>query len=219
MTRLDIKIDVRQIEALAGKLDRIEGSRLGGAALEAVNAVTVAFEKKSTAAGVADINLTQAYVKSKTDLQLATNVLSPRATITTRGDLTPLGNFDPIAIQRAGRGNSVPRRAGPRVGRRNAGILMSIKRSQSIKENQWFVLPLRRGDIPGGNGLGVFVRSSKLAPSPTATREGKAGKQQIYGPSPYMLFRKQITVQGPQLARDLSDEVVRGITAEIQKVL
>jgi hypothetical protein len=168
---------------------------------------------------VADINLTPAYVRSKTDLQLGTSLAAPRATITTRGDLTPLGNFDPLATIRAGKGNSVPRRAGPRVGRRNAGVIASIKRTVSVKEGQWFILPLRRGDIPGGNGLGVFVRSSKLAPSPTATREGKAGKQQIYGPSPYMLFRKQIAVQGPQLARDLSDEVVRNITAEIQKVL
>lgn len=219
MTKLAVTVNVRELDALADRLDRVEGKRLGTAVLEAVNAVTIDFEKKSTAAGVANLNLTQAYVRSKTDLQLADNPAAPRAVLTTRGDLTPLGNFDPIAIQRAGKGNSVPRRAGPRVGRRNAGVVMSIKRSDALKENQWFVLPLRRGEIPGGNGLGVFVRSTALAPSPTATREGRFGKQQIYGPAPYMLFRKQIRVQGPQLARDLSDSVVASVSTEIEKAV
>lgn len=218
MTNLRVAINVREVEALAGRLNRVDGRSLGNAALEAVNSVTVAFEKKSTAAGVADINLSPAYVRSKTDLQLAANPAAPRAVITTRGDLTPLGNFEPLATIRAGKGNSVPRRAGPRVGRRNAGVIASIKRSASVKEGQWFILPLRRGDIPGGNGLGVFVRSSKLAPSPTALREGRYGKAQIYGPSPYQLFRRQIAVQGPSLARELSDEVVRNVSDVIQKV-
>lgn len=219
MTRLNVSIDVRQIDALAGRLDRIDGSRLGGAALEAVNAVATRFESRAIDGELADINLTRAYVKSKTDLQLGTNPGAPRAVIETKGGLTPLGNFGGTVWYRQ---PGAPRRAGPVKGRRSAGVLANIKISDRLNEGAWFVLPLRRGTENAGNGYGVFVRQTALLgkgkndygsglSDATRRRDGKYGKQQIYGPAPYMLFRKQINVQGPRLARDLSDEVVRSI--------
>lgn len=196
------RVDVRSLDLAADRLDRLTGERLGGAALASVNEVTRRAERSIVEGEVANINLAPAYVRSKTDVMLATNPASPRAEILTRGDLTPLGRFEPLAIVRA---PGAQRRAGAIAGRRNAGAIVSIKRTSAIKENQWFQLPLRRGDLPGGNGIGVFVRSSRLKPSPSAAREGKNGKQQIYGPSPYQLARKQIELQGPSLERDLVD--------------
>lgn len=208
------RLDVRQIGVAADALDRLTGEALGGAALESVNAVTVRAERSIIEGGTAGINLTQAYVRSKTDLSLAVNPARPRAEILTRGDLTPLGRFEPLAIVRA---PGAQRRAGAIAGRRNAGAIVSIRRGGTVKEDQWFQLPLRRGDIPGGNGVGVFVRSSRLKPSPTATREGRFGKQQIYGPSPYQLARKQIEVQGDGISRDLVDTTSERLLDEVKK--
>ena len=217
MSGSSIRIDVREVAALADRLSSVDSRKLGEAALSAVNESAVDFEKRAIDGGILNINLQRTYVKSKTDLLLGTNPSVPRAAITTKGDATVLGNFGPLATIRAGAGNSVLRRAGPRVGRRNAGVIVNIKRDRAEKQNQWFILPLKRGDIPGGNGLGVFVRDDALAPSAGAKREGKAGKRHIYGPAPYQLFRTQIDKQGPQWVEDLETRAVAKLLGVINQ--
>ena len=211
-----IRVDVREVEALADRLSSVKSETLGRVALEVVNDAAQRFEKQAIDGGIANINLSRTYVKGKTDLALATSVSQPRAEIVTRGDLTVLGNFAPLGVVRA---PGAQRRAGPIKGRRNAGTLVSIKRTETMKQDQWFILPLRRGEIPGGNGLGVFVRDDALAPSPRAAREGSAGKRQIYGPSPYQLFRKQINVQGPAWAEDLERSATARLVDVIEKAV
>jgi hypothetical protein len=209
-----IRIDVREVAALAGKLSSIDARSLGEAALGAVNESAVDFERRAIDSGVLNVNLQRTYVKGKTDLLLGANPNLPRAAITTKGDATVLGNFAPLGIVRA---PGAQRRAGTIKGRRNAGTLVSIRRDRTEKQNQWFILPLKRGDIPGGNGLGVFVRDDALAPSPRAEREGKAGKRHIYGPAPYQLFRTQIEKQGPQWAEDLETRAVAKLLGVIER--
>lgn len=211
-----IRVDVRQVEALADRLASVDARALGQASLSVVNEAAQRFEKQALDGGVANINLSRTYVKSKTDLALATNPVRPRAEIVTRGDLTVLGNFEPLAVVRA---PGAQRRAGAIKGRRNAGTLVSLRRNETLKQDQWFILPLRRGEVPGGNGLGVFIRDDAIAPSPTAAREGKAGKRQIYGPSPYQLFRKQIDVQGPEWAEDLERSATARLVSEIERAV
>lgn len=217
-----IRIDVREVAALADKLSGIDGRKLGEAALGAVNESAVDFEKRAIDSGILNINLQRTYVKGKTDLFLGTNPNAPSAAIVTKGDPTVLGNFAPLGTVRAGAGNRVPRRAGPRVGRRNAGTLVSITRDKTLKQDQWFILPLRRGDIPGGNGLGVFVRDDALRGSPKAARKGERegktpGKRHIYGPAPYQLFRTQIEKQGPQWVEDLETRAVAKLLGVIER--
>lgn len=214
MSSSSIRIDVREVAALADKLSSVDGRKLGEAALGAVNESAVDFEKRAIDGGILNINLQRTYTKSKTDLLLGTNPNAPAAAVITKGDSTVLGNFAPLGIVRA---PGAQRRAGAMKGRRNAGTLVNIKRDQTLKQDQWFILPLRRGDIPGGNGLGVFVRDDALAPSPRAAREGKAGKRQIYGPAPYQLFRTQIERQGPQWAEDLETRAVAKLLGVIER--
>lgn len=209
-----IRIDVREVAALADKLSAVDGRKLGEAALSVVNESAVDFEKRAIDGGVLNINLRRTYVKGKTDLFLGTNPNVPRAFIETKGDSTVLGNFAPLGIVRA---PGAQRRAGAIGGRRNAGTLVSIRRDKTEKQNQWFILPLKGGDIPGGNGLGVFVRDDALVPSPRAAREGKAGKRHIYGPAPYQLFRAQIGRQGPQWVEDLETRAVTKLLGVINQ--
>lgn len=200
-TKAAVRVDVRPLEGLADRMERaaVRG-RYAVEAAAAVNVVAVRADESLRAGQIRDINLTPTYVKSKTDLQLAVGSGPAKATITTKGDPTIMGQFSPLQMLP---GNGVMRRAGPRTGMRNAGTAVAIKRSQAIFEPQWFVLPLRRGAIAGANGFGVFVRDDRLPPSSKAAREGRAGKRHVYGPSPYQLFREQIRVQEGDIQADL----------------
>ena len=214
-----IRIDVREVAALADKLSGVDGRKLGEAALSAVNESAVDFEKRAIDGGILNINLQRTYVKSKTDLLLGANPSVPRAFIDAKGTPTVLGNFGPLT---PALGFGSQRRAGPRAGRRNAGVFLRIKRDSPLFEKQWFVLPLRAGTEAGANGLGVFVRDDALRGSPKATRKGERegktpGKRHIYGPAPYQLFRTQIDKQGPQWAEDLETRAVAKLLGVINQ--
>ena len=184
----------------------IARGRLVGLASEIVNEVTVDFNESQIAAQTRDINLTPAYVRSKTDVTLADRVGRARATIVTRGDLTVLGNFAPLSRIVA---PGARRRAGPIAGFRSAGVRIAIKRSNFLAEGQWFILPLRRGTVAGGNKFGVFVRDDRLPPSKRALREGRHGKRHIYGPSPYSMFRRQVDTRFPEVQERLAVRALR----------
>lgn len=203
---LNVRARVSQVQGLADRLESIDGRSFAISAVRAVNEVTVEFNDSSVSEQTRDINLTQAYVRQKTDVRLADSPLRARAEITTKGDLTVLGNFGPLSRIVA---PGARRKAGPIKGFRSAGTRVAIKRSNYLTEGQWFIMPLRRGTLSGGNGFGVFVRDPKLRPSPRALREGRYGKRHIYGPSPYSLFRRQIDTRHPEILQRLSDRALQ----------
>lgn len=205
---MKIKVNVREIEALEGRLLRITPESIGRGALQAVNAVTTEFQESAIRGEIRNINLTDAYVRSKTDLRLGNNVFKPRAEITTRGDLTVLGRFPGTVWYRQ---PGAPRRAGPVKGRRSAGVYANVTNTDRLDQPQWFLMRLRNQ----GGLMGAFVRDDTVAPR--GTRDGSAGKRHIYGPSPYQLFRKQIDLQGPQLEDDLERTAAATILADIER--
>lgn len=206
---LKATFDFEAAEVLAGKLDRLTGrAGITLAAIDSVNVVTKRADASLRRGENAGINLTDTYVKSKTDLALA--VGSPFATITTRGDLTILGRY-PIAHiwqpagparQNAKRGTVAggpskgdPKRGIP-AGSKQKGLRVDIKRSAPVYESKWFTMTLRRGQ-QAGDTRGVFVRTS-------------AGPvKHIYGPSPYSLFRHQVMLQIDDITADLERETLR----------
>lgn len=207
MTLARFKFD--PLASITDKLDRAAAKgRFLLASVEAVNAVTLRTGASLQRGEIRDINLSPAYVKSKTDMVVAPARGPAKAAILTSGDLTVLGRFSPLILAA---GNGAMRRAGPRAGLRNAGVTVPIRRSSPAFEPQWFVLPLRRGSQAGLNGFGVFVRDSRLKPRAAALREGKAGKRHIYGPSPYSLFKAQVNVQMPDILNDLERETLKRI--------
>lgn len=206
-----VRVDVRQVTALADRLARVPGRTLGIVARDVVNEVTVQFERQAIDGGVANINLSKTYVRDKTDVTLATSLTKPRSVIETAGDLTPLGRFGPVRARSPG----APRRAGPIKGNRSAGVFVNVTNDDRLFEPQWFLLPLKNN--PGL--FGVFVRDDALPPRAGASREGQAGKRHIYGPSPYQLFRQQIKLQGTRWVQDLEDTATTRLLTEIERVV
>lgn len=205
---INVRFRFEGLDSLSDRLDRAASrARLASAAVEAVNLVATRAEKSLREGEIRDINLSPAYVKSKTDLVLAQpGGRAARAEIVTRAEPTVLGRFAPLSRVVA---PGAKRKAGPILGWRSAGVRVAIRRTRYLFERQWFIMPLRRGTVSGGNGFGVFVRDPRLAPSPRAEREGKYGKRHIYGPAPYQLFKHQIAVQQDDIGADLAQEALR----------
>lgn len=213
---ISFKFKFDPLEGLADKIE--QAARRGRFALAAVDAVNIVTQRASTslqAGEIANINLDPAYVKSKTDVQLASPGSKARATITTKGDLTVMGRFGATMASMQRTGGTT--RSGPRPARLNSGTKYRIKKSAPGFERQWFVLPLRKGLEAGGNSFGVFVRDSRITPSKKALREGKAGKRHIYGPSPYQLFKEQIRLQGGDIQDDLARTALDRMADELEK--
>ena len=205
---MKVTIDAKgAMPALADRLGRISGSVIGMAARDAVNEVIKRFEGDALKGMTADIGLTPAYVKSKTDLQLANSVLNPKAQMVTRGNLTILGRYPLQQLtQPASRAKGDPSR-GIGAGRKQAGVRATIKRSAPAARDKWFTMRLRAGAGPGEN-VGVFVRAT-----------GRTKPKHIYGPAPYSLFRHQIGVYASDVEADLAETTMRTIVDRVEKAI
>lgn len=206
MTRvINVKVSVSTLTAQADRLEAaIDRAAVAVAAIDAVNVVTRRADEAIRAGEIADISLSDAYVRSKTDLALATR--TPRAEVTVRGDLTILGRY-PLApmTQSAPKAKGDPSRGIP-AGSKAAGVRVQVKRSAATRQPKWFTMKLRRGDRAGAD-VGVFVRTG-----PNSVRH-------IYGPSPYSLFRHQIGVQLEDIADDLRLTADASIADQLTRAL
>lgn len=215
-----IKFRFDPLEGLTDRLEKVAArARFAVAAVEAVNIVTKRADESLRRGEIRDINLTPAYVKSKTDVRLASGGGKARAEIITSGDPTILGRFAPLSrLVDSGRID----RIGRRLGRRSAGTALAIRKSSVENQPQWFIMRLKAGNAAGEN-FGVFVRDNRLPAKngPNASvaggrhRDGKAGKRHIYGPSPYQLFKAQIGLQ----ADDIQDDLARTALQRMGDVL
>lgn len=201
MATLKLRVDVAPLEGLAARIDRlIEGAQINLGAVAAVNDVIRRADASIRAGENAGINLTNAYVQSKTDLVLATG--KPKAEMVTRGDLTIMGHYF-LATQPGG---GALRRAGPRAGQRNAGVHYEVKRGQPAFEPQWFMMRLRQG-TRAGDKFGAFIRT------------GPSTVKHIYAVSPYSLARFQIGAQASDIEEDLSKTATAEISKRINEAL
>lgn len=190
MTRLRVTVDVREIEGLAKSLARVDGRLFSQTATDVVNEVARRAYDTIVPAMNAGINLTDAYVRSKTDLVLATGGSAPEAAIVGRGDLTILGHYDPVVTHRAAAGPAKgdPSRDIP-PGRRAAGVSVEVRRGGRKTIDRAFTMRLRRG-TRDGDQVGVFLRTAGVA-------------RHLYALAPYSLFRKQATERVDDIAADL----------------
>lgn len=220
-----IKFKFDPLDKLGTRLERAaERGRLALAAVDAVNVVTKRADETLRRGEIKDINLTPAYVKSKTDMKLAVLGSGPaRAEIVTKGDPTTLGRFAPLSRLV----NSTRKdRIGRTLGRRSAGTRVAILKSRVETQEQWFIMRLRAGNGPGEN-FGVFVRDPRLPAKngPNASlaggrhRDGKAGKRHIYGPAPYQLFKRQIDVQSDDIRADLARTALARLGDALEEAL
>lgn len=203
-----LTVSVSPVEALAGRLGRLSGTAFGLAAKTAVNDVAVRFEGEALRGMTADIGLTAAYVRSKTDVKLADRLLNPRAEVTTGGALTILGRYPLQQLTQAAspKAKGDPARGIP-AGRKQAGVRVAIRRSAPAARDKWFTMRLRSGREPGEN-IGVFVRAT-----------GRAKPKHIYGPAPYSLFRHQIETHIAEVEDDLQRTAMRSVVDLVERTL
>lgn len=207
-TSFALKVETKELATLAARLGGLAGASLGRAAKDAVNEVTLRAHESTLRGMTADVGLTPAYVKSKTDVSLATDLLHPVGEIVTRGDLTILGRYPLQQLTQSARPDAKgdPSR-GIAPGTKQAGIRASIRRSAPVARDKWFTMKLRAGKTAGDN-VGVFVRAT-----------GRDKPKHIYGPSPYSLFRHQLDVQSSDIADDLSKTALQKIADQVEKAL
>ena len=163
-----IKFKFGALDAPASRLEKLaRRATLAVAAVEAVNLVTKRADESLRRGEIQNINLSPAYVKSKTDVTLAAAGGKPRAEIVTKGDPTILGRFAPLArMVDSSRLDSI----GRRLGRRSAGTRVAILKTKVETQKQWFIMRLRSGTA-SGDRFGVFAQALRA--------EGKIQQQHI----------------------------------------
>lgn len=198
MTTLIYDFDPAGLKSLSEGLRSLSGEALGRAAIEAVNAVTIDFDKAQRRGQNVGINLTDDYISRRTHLTLATSPANPRAQIRTEGALTILAHYGAV-VRRDPEGRD---RRGRRLGKKQAGVSVTIKRGAPEYHFSWFTMKLKNS-----GQTGVFVR------------EDSGKTKHLYGVSPYSLARFQTRQRQDDLVDDLATRGAASIADAIERAL
>lgn len=194
-----ISTDLKQV---TDSLIRLGSKGLGEAALRAVNRVASRTYNNTVDAMIAGINLNDEYVRSKTQLILATSPLDATATLVANADSarpSTLTTFGAVVVGKATK-NPQHAKGNPSIGvprgYRAAGFDASVARgktdffSHSQSGNTYFFI------IRAPNGRLLTVARQKNA-------RGKGSLGTLYGPSVVQLFRFQIKTHLGAITQDL----------------
>ena len=213
-TKTALRIDMAQVEALTGKIGKLEPAELGSNLVSAINEVADRAYDFARKRMTDSVNLTDDYVRRKMVVQAAT-AQRPEARITASGareDMTVLGRYDAkmILAPRKTTNRARPTTGGLRLpsGMRQNGVEVKVRKTGGDSEIEYgFLQPLRAGKTDGGNGLGVFARS-------------KSGvKRHRYGPAVYQLFRTQMPNITDDVGEDLQRTVGDAAEANLREIL
>ena len=213
-TKAALRIDMAQVEALTGKIGKLEPAELGSNLVSAINEVADRAYDFARKRMTDSVNLTDDYVRRKMVVQAAT-AQRPEARITASGareDMTVLGRYDAkmILAPRKTTNRARPTTGGLRIpsGMRQNGVEVKVRKTGGASEIEYgFLQPLRAGKTDGGNGLGVFARS-------------KSGvKRHRYGPAVYQLFRTQMPNITDDVGEDLQRTVGDAAEANLREIL
>ncbi len=213
-TKTALRIDMAQVEALTGKIGKLEPAELGSNLVSAINDVADRAYDFARKRMTDSVNLTDDYVRRKMVVQAAT-AQRPEARITASGareDMTVLGRYDAkmILAPRKTTNRARPTTGGLRIpsGMRQNGVEVKVRKTGGDSEIEYgFLQPLRAGKTDGGNGLGVFARS-------------KSGvKRHRYGPAVYQLFRTQMPNITDDVGEDLQRTVGDAAEANLREIL
>ena len=213
-TKTALRINMAQVEALTGKIGKLEPAELGSNLVSAINDVADRAYDFARKRMTDSVNLTDDYVRRKMVVQAAT-AQRPEARITASGareDMTVLGRYDAkmILAPRKTTNRARPTTGGLRIpsGMRQNGVEVKVRKTGGDSEIEYgFLQPLRAGKTDGGNGLGVFARS-------------KSGvKRHRYGPAVYQLFRTQMPNITGDVGEDLQRTVGDAAEANLREIL
>lgn len=176
------------------------------AAYRAVNTVAARVVTMAKRDIAAEINLPQSYVAAQTAITKATPA-SAVGIIRMRIRAVRLARFAATQLTKPAPRARGDVRRGIAAGRKQAGVSVKVKRKGVRKLMPGaFMLPLRSGEVGGGNGLGVFLRTGK---GPKAIRH-------LYGPSPDQLFRRWREGATPDIKRMLFEAYLSQLRYELR---
>lgn len=147
------------------------------AAVAAVNRTVLEVRETATSEMQGRVNLPPSYIRGKLRLVRAT-ANNPTGAVAIRRRAIRLARFGAQQLSIA-----APRARGDRLrgipkGFKQRGISVQVRRGRK-RLNRAFFLPLMAGAEPGGNGMGIFIR----------TGPGRKDVEHLWGPSPDQLFR------------------------------
>lgn len=222
-----IKVDVGKIEALAKSLGEFTPEQLGALTVDAINTAAESAYELSRKTMLRTINLTDAYVQDKMQLESAT-AKSPTATITAlggkRADMTSLSHYGAMQESKA-------------VNWSNARIQAMGKKfgkwSGWTRRTGFAALDIAADRKADGKSVEVTRGSRKRMGSQFSLagkkdREGNllifrrdnAGKiQALMGPSVYQLFRAAATDIEGQVADDLEATLIEMADKALQRAI
>ena len=204
-----IALDVDLLEGISKRLEAVTPERLSAAVVTSINAVTERTFEFSRERMIAGINLSDSYLRRRMSVDQATRS-RPEGTITASGaktDITILGRYGAQAVigkdrSRKGKGNKA---LGIAPGYKQEGVTVSVTTGSQKNFATGFLLPLRKGDIAGGNGFGVFTRS-----------KGSKRIQNRLGPSVYQLFAANLDAASYEAEEDLATTLLVEIDKNIE---
>lgn len=215
----DFKISLTStdLESVASSLRHLGADALGNAALTAVNSVASRTYESTIAGMIAGINLSEEFVRAKTELALATDPKDATATLLANGNSAQPATLNtygaavvtaPVKNAKRARGNAS---IGVPKGYRAIGFDVSVGRgktdffSQSKSGGTYFFI----ARMP--NGQLLTVARAKDA-------RGKGSLQGLYGPSVLQLFNFQITKNVDAITQDLTDTFSNEVQNEVDKL-
>lgn len=211
-----IKLDFSEALRLADQIGGVSSDELGRIAVNVTNEVAQETYELAQSRMLKNINLSQAYIDSKMSLRQATRG-QPSAEIVALGSSggrqannTPLGRYDVRVVQKPGKASqsrSAGRIPGLQPGNRQAGVVVQVQKGVASAGfvPQGFLMPLKRGNVSGGNGLGVFSR-----------KKGEKARH-FYGPSPYQLFAHQAERIQDEVSGEYADQLAEAVNDVIQR--
>ena len=194
------------------------------AAYRAANAVAGKVVTQSRRDIAAQINLPQSYIRDQTRVTHAA-VNSPVAYVRMRIRAVRLARFDASQLTVPAKRAKGDLRRGIAAGRKAAGAAVKVSRSGGRKTLKGaFFLPLRAGNIGGGNGMGLFIREGSAGDSAARSTPGvKVGKyrwqgriRHLYGPSPDQLFRRWTSENIPDIKAMVAEAYASQLRYELK---
>jgi hypothetical protein len=208
----NVTVDISQVRRLADVIGNFSGDRLGAAVVTTLNEVVERTDEELRDRMNAGINLSDDYLRRKVVMAKASKA-DPKAELRVSDEPVPLGRYDartqvveaksPPSMLKGNKALGIP------VGQKQKGVAVQVRRG-SVNTGfmeRGFLMPLRRGDQSGGNGIGVFARN----------RAGRVVHR--YGPSVYQLFGYQADRITDEVGDDLEETLIANIDAMIEKGL
>lgn len=211
MATYALDFDTAKLAALGVKLEGLTGADMGKAITTSLNDVVDKAYDLSRKRMIKGINLTDTYLRRKMVLTKATDA-RPVASILAEGLQTQLRNFgaNMVLVPRTtARPDRNKGKLGIPKGMKQFGTSVEVPIGERQRFPHTFMLPLKRGDVDGGNGLGVFSRP-----------KGGGKPRRMLGPAVYQLFKYQFkgTLLG-ETEEMLSTALATQVQAAIEKAL